>query len=185
MINKRRTIAVIVSFLAVWLAIGAVVGLFFEAFYHSSAHDGYPAASSTAYGWSPVIIGVVICAFLAVLAIVYSLTSGAALVLRASGAVPADPAEYPQVHNLVESLAIGEGLPKPAVYVIDDPSRRRVDSVDADELSALVDSARRVRVIGGTGSITHPNPRAKWLLGLTGAPRLVVMSAERPTRGAA
>ena len=39
-----------------------------------------------------------------------------------SGAVPADPAKYPQVHNLVESLAIGEGIPKPAVYVIEDPS---------------------------------------------------------------
>jgi heat shock protein HtpX len=36
--------------------------------------------------------------------------------------VPADPAKYAQVHNLVESLAIGEGIPKPAVYVIDDPS---------------------------------------------------------------
>jgi heat shock protein HtpX len=26
------------------------------------------------------------------------------------------------VHNLVESLAIGEGIPKPVIYVIDDPS---------------------------------------------------------------
>ena len=42
--------------------------------------------------------------------------------LRVSGAVPADPAQYRQLHDLVESLAIGEGIPKPAVYVIDDPS---------------------------------------------------------------
>ena len=42
--------------------------------------------------------------------------------LRVSGAVPADPAEFQQLHNLVEALAIGEGIPKPAVYVIDDPS---------------------------------------------------------------
>lgn len=27
-----------------------------------------------------------------------------------------------QLHNLVEALAIGDGLPKPAVYVVDDPS---------------------------------------------------------------
>jgi heat shock protein HtpX len=120
--NKRRTVAVIVSFLVIWLAVGAVVGLLFKALYHPAARDGYPAAPPTAYGWSPVIIGIAICALLAVLAIVYSLTSGAALVLRASGAAPADPAKYAQVHNLVESLAIGEGLPKPAVYVIDDPS---------------------------------------------------------------
>ena len=64
----------------------------------------------------------VICALLAVCGILYSLTSGAGLVLRVSGAVPADPAQYPQLHNLVEALAIGEGIPKPAVYVIDDPS---------------------------------------------------------------
>ena len=64
----------------------------------------------------------VICGVLAVGGIVYSLNAGAGLVLRVSGAVPADPARYPQLHNLVEALAIGEGIPKPAVYVINDPS---------------------------------------------------------------
>ena len=44
------------------------------------------------------------------------------MVLRTSGAVPADPAQYQQLHNLVEALAIGDGIPKPAVYVINDPS---------------------------------------------------------------
>ncbi len=50
------------------------------------------------------------------------MTAGARLVLRVSGAVPADPAQYLQLNNLVETLAIGEGIPAPAVYVIDDPS---------------------------------------------------------------
>jgi heat shock protein HtpX len=120
--NKRRTVAVIVSFLVIWLAIGVVAGLLFKALYHPAAYNGYTTAPPPNYGWSPVIIGAAVCAFLALLAIVYSLTSGAALVLRTSGAVPADPAKYPQVHNLVEALAIGEGIPQPAVYVIDDPS---------------------------------------------------------------
>ena len=120
--NKRRTVAVIVSFLVIWLAIGAVGGLLFKGLYHPAAYNGDATAPGTSYGWSPVIVGAVICAILALLAIGYSLTSGAALVLRVSGAVPADPAKYPQVHNLVESLAIGEGIPKPAVYVIEDPS---------------------------------------------------------------
>jgi heat shock protein HtpX len=44
------------------------------------------------------------------------------MVLRTAGAVPADPAQYQQLHNLVEALAIGDGIPKPAVYVINDPS---------------------------------------------------------------
>src|SRR5205085_10803395 len=55
-------------------------------------------------------------------AIAYSLRSGARLVLSVSGARPADPAQYQQLHNIVEALAIGDGLPKPQVYVIDDPS---------------------------------------------------------------
>ena len=120
--NKRRTVVVIVSFFLIWLAIGVVGGLLFKALYHPRANNGYGPASTTNYGWSPIIVGVVICALLAVLGILYSLNSGAALVLRVSGAVPAAPAQYPQLHNLVEALAIGEGVPKPAVYVIDDPS---------------------------------------------------------------
>ena len=120
--NKRRTVAVIVSFLVIWLAIGVVAGLLFKALDHPAAYNGSATAPPANYGWSPVIIGAAVCAFLALLGIVYSLTSGAALVLRVSGAVPADPAKYPRVNNLVESLAIGEGIPKPAVYVIEDPS---------------------------------------------------------------
>jgi heat shock protein HtpX len=39
-----------------------------------------------------------------------------------SGAHPADPHRYHALHNIVEALTIGEGLPKPEVYMIDDPS---------------------------------------------------------------
>jgi predicted cobalt transporter CbtA len=34
--NKRRTLAVIVSFLVIWLAIGVVAGLLFKALYQSA-----------------------------------------------------------------------------------------------------------------------------------------------------
>jgi heat shock protein HtpX len=121
--NKRRTVAVIISFLVIWLAIGVVAGLLFKALYRPATYsNGYATAPAANYGWSPVIIGTAVCAALAVLAVAYSLTSGAGLVLRVSGAIPANPAKYLQVNNLVESLAIGEGIPKPAVYVIEDPS---------------------------------------------------------------
>jgi heat shock protein HtpX len=122
--NKRRTVLFIALFFLLWLAIGAVCGLLFKSFYHPATVNnlGQETAQTTNYGWSPVIVGVVVCAFLAVAGILYSLNSGAGLVLRVSGAVPADPTQYQQLHNLVESLAIGEGIPKPAVYVIDDPS---------------------------------------------------------------
>ncbi len=35
---------------------------------------------------------------------------------------PADPQEYQRLHNLVEGLCIASGLPKPRVYIIDDPA---------------------------------------------------------------
>jgi len=111
--NKRRSVVFIVLFFVIWLGIGAACGLLFKAVNrHSPTH----------YGWSPLIIGMVICGVLAVGGILYSLNAGARMVLRVSGAAPADPGQYPQLHNVVEALAIGEGIPKPAVYVINDSS---------------------------------------------------------------
>ncbi len=45
-----------------------------------------------------------------------------AVALRMSHAKPADPATYARLHNLIEGLCIAAGLPKPRVYVIDDPA---------------------------------------------------------------
>jgi heat shock protein HtpX len=120
--NKRRSIIFVGLFFMIWLAIGAVLGLLFRAVYRHSVTNGLAPAQPTNYGWSPIIIGMVICGLLAIAGILYSLTAGAGMVLRVSGAVPADPAQHLQLHNLVEALAIGEGIPKPAVYVINDPS---------------------------------------------------------------
>ena len=106
--NKRRSVVFVGLFFVIWLAIGAVLGLLFKAVYHPSVNNGYAPTSS---GWTPVIVGMVICGTLAIAGILYSLTAGAGMVLRVSGAVPADPAQYPQLHNLVEALAIGEGIP--------------------------------------------------------------------------
>src|SRR5207237_8019982 len=42
--------------------------------------------------------------------------------LSMARARPADPAQFQELHNVVENLAITAGLPKPRVYVIDDPA---------------------------------------------------------------
>jgi heat shock protein HtpX len=42
--------------------------------------------------------------------------------LAASRAKPADGPEYQRYHNLVEGLCIAAGLPKPKLYVVDDPA---------------------------------------------------------------
>src|SRR5277367_3432023 len=120
--NKRRTVIVVVLFFVIWLAIGAAVGFLFKAVAHPAVNPAVENAQQTSYGWGPVIAGVAIGALLAFAGIVYSLNAGAGLVLRVSGAVPADSAQFQQLNNLVEALAIGEGIPKPTVYVIDDPS---------------------------------------------------------------
>ncbi|MDH4146534.1 MAG: M48 family metalloprotease [Acidimicrobiia bacterium] len=45
-----------------------------------------------------------------------------AIALRASRARPADATEFARLHNLVEGLCIASGVPKPRLYVIDDPA---------------------------------------------------------------
>ena len=42
--------------------------------------------------------------------------------LAISHARPADPQQYARLHNVVEGLCIAAGLPKPRVYIIDDPA---------------------------------------------------------------
>lgn len=42
--------------------------------------------------------------------------------IASAGAVPADEAEYADLHRIVENLAITAGLPKPRVYIINDPA---------------------------------------------------------------
>jgi heat shock protein HtpX len=106
--NKRRSVIVLLLFVLVWVGIGALLGAVF----------GGNAKSPG----SAIATGVVIAGLFAVGAAVYALTSGTRLVLAVSRARPADPGQYQQLHNVVEEMAISAGLPKPAVYVIDDPS---------------------------------------------------------------
>ena len=44
------------------------------------------------------------------------------VVIAMSGAKPATEQEYPELNNIVENLAITAGLPKPKLYVIQDPA---------------------------------------------------------------
>ena len=44
------------------------------------------------------------------------------IAIASVGAKPADENEYKELHRIVENLAITAGLPKPRIYVIDDPA---------------------------------------------------------------
>src|SRR6266702_3432574 len=102
--NKRKSVVVVVCFLAVWLLAGFVIGEI------GSASTG------------GAIVGTVVLGLLGVGAALYAYYLGAPTVLSAMGAHEADPGQYQQLYNIVQTLAIGDGLPLPKVYVIDDPS---------------------------------------------------------------
>lgn len=106
--NKRRSVIVISLFVLVWAGIGALLGAIFS--------------GRTSSPWAAIAGGIVVAAALAALAATFALASGTRLVLAVSGAQPADPGQYQQLHNVVDEMSIAAGLPKPAVYVIDDPS---------------------------------------------------------------
>ena len=102
--NKRKSVVVIIGFLAVWLIAGAIIG-------------GIATVDTTG-----VIAGVIFLGILGVLSALYAYYLGAPTVLAAMGAQQADPQQYQQLYNIVQALAIGDGLPMPKVYVINDPS---------------------------------------------------------------
>jgi heat shock protein HtpX len=102
--NKRKSVVVIVGFLVVWLAAGAIIGVI-------------ATADTTGAIGGAILLGI-----LGVLAALYAYFLGAATVLSAMGAQEADRSQYQQLYNIVETLAIGDGLPMPKVYVINDPS---------------------------------------------------------------
>ncbi|HVV39004.1 MAG TPA: M48 family metallopeptidase [Candidatus Paceibacterota bacterium] len=63
--------------------------------------------------------------FAVILAIVMNITSywfSDKIVVSMAGARPAEDAEFPELHNIVENLAITAGLPKPKIYIITDPA---------------------------------------------------------------
>ena len=64
----------------------------------------------------------VVAVVVAVVMNVFSFWFSDTVVIATSGARPADGPEYIELNRVVENLAITAGLPKPKVYVIDDPS---------------------------------------------------------------
>ena len=113
--NKRRTVGYVLAFVLTWLAVGAAIGW---AVAGLAARPAGTAAPVTA----DVVTGLVVAGVLALIGVAFSLRAGDKLVLAVAGARRADPVAHAQLVNLVSALAIGSGLPMPAVYVVDDPS---------------------------------------------------------------
>ena len=69
---------------------------------------------------SPLLLVVAV-----VFAVVMNVTSywfSDKIVVKMAGAHPADERQFSELHNIVENLAITAGLPKPKIYIINDPA---------------------------------------------------------------
>ena len=100
--NKRRSAALVLAFVAVLVLVGAAVGLLLG---HGLLGTSIALAVSSVMAFA-------------------SYWKADAIALAVSRAKPADPHQYQRLHNIVEGLCIASGLPKPRVYVIDDPDRK-------------------------------------------------------------
>jgi heat shock protein HtpX len=98
--NKRRSALLIAGFVGVLALVGAAAGLLIGG------------------GVTPTIVALVIGALVAF----GSYWKADRIALAVSRARPADEHEYARLHNLVEGLCIASGLPKPGVYIVDDPA---------------------------------------------------------------
>ncbi len=98
--NKRRSILLIIGFVVLLALVGAAV------------------SQLIGYGVPGTLAALVISGALAF----GSYWKSDAIALAVSRAKPADPTEYRRLHNLVEGLCIAAGLPKPSVYIVEDPA---------------------------------------------------------------
>lgn len=80
---------------------------------------GLGYAISWYYNDSSILIVAVV---IATLMNIFSYWYSDKIVLSMSGARPAPDNEFPDLHNVVENLAITAGLPKPKIYIINDPA---------------------------------------------------------------
>jgi heat shock protein HtpX len=98
--NKRRSILLIAGFVVLVVAVVAAFDYILGG------------------GW----VGVAIAAPLAAGSAFLSYWKSDSIALAMSRAQPADEVQFARLHNLVEGLCIASGLPKPRIYVIDDPA---------------------------------------------------------------
>ena len=97
--NKRNTVLIMLAFVAIVGAIGAIVSLFMEN--------------------NQIMIPVIIIAAIYALIQYFVATK---LAVSMTGARQIERKDNPRLYHIVETLSITTGLPMPKVYVIDDPA---------------------------------------------------------------
>jgi heat shock protein HtpX len=114
--NKRKSIFLLFLFIVFLLFLGWVFG---EAYYSGEA-------------------GLVLALMVALVISFVTFFYGDKMVLGISQARPVDPKENPYLHNVIEGLAIGSGIPAPKAYIIDDTAPNAFATGRNPQNSAIV-----------------------------------------------
>lgn len=80
------------------------------------------------------------------------------IALKTAGAKEADPAQFSELHNIVENLAITAGIRKPDVYIIDDPSPNAFATGRNEETAAVAVTTGLLQILDRSeleGVIAH------------------------------
>ena len=113
--NRRRTVLLVIGFVAffAWLGFGG------DYIYYLSTRGAPGAAYHHVFPWFGIALTVV-----ALLTAWYAYATGPEKVLWSTGARavvdPTDPQEK-QLVNVVEEMAIAAGIPRPRIWIVDDP----------------------------------------------------------------
>ena len=130
--NKRRSIALIAAFVLIVAMVGLAIGLV------------------VGNGLLFTLVAVLISGAIAFA----SYWKADKVALAVSRARPAPEDEYQRLHNLVEGLCIAGGLPKPGIYIVDDPAPnafatgRNPNHAAVAVTTGLLDQMNRVELEG-------------------------------------
>jgi len=114
--NKRKSLLLLFLFIVFLLFLGWVFG------------EAYQS------GETGLIIALVVALIISFVTFFY----GDKMVLGISQAKPVDPKENPYLHNVIEGLAIGAGVPAPKAYIIDDTAPNAFATGRKPQNSAIV-----------------------------------------------
>ncbi|MFC1787939.1 zinc metalloprotease HtpX [Patescibacteria group bacterium] len=134
--NKRKTVVLIVIFALVVILLGWAFGQYL----------GEPS------------LGIVLATMLATIMTLVGYFKGDKVALASSGAKEIDKKIAPEIFNLVENLSITAGIPRPKIYLIDDPAPNAFATGRKPETASIAMTTGLLKIMNKTeleGVIAH------------------------------
>lgn len=109
--NKRKSTLLMIGMCLLLVTLGAVI---------TAALAVYFQGGDLPNLLPSVILGAVAAGLVGIAGAIWSFYGGSSAILSISGAKEVPPEADPQLHNVIEELAIAAGIPKPRIFLIDD-----------------------------------------------------------------